>query len=130
MAKTVYWNGAQSIEQIDKALQLAGAEVIIYQVFGCYQGNWVAKVRYHGSTGWIVGNYGSCSGCDTIEAINSNYGFAEIMGSQEEEVYNEELAQVGREYLAKVTSAEAILDQEQMQYYEPELYEFIRAHMN
>jgi hypothetical protein len=52
----------------EEALKAAGAEVLEYESFGSYQGDWWAKVRWNGGTGWINGSYGSCSGCDSFEA--------------------------------------------------------------
>jgi hypothetical protein len=50
------------------ALQAAGAEVLAFERFGSYQGDWWAKVRHKDTVGWINGSFGSCSGCDAIEA--------------------------------------------------------------
>lgn len=49
------------------ALEAAGATIHAFKEFGSYQGEWVAKVTYKGETGWIEGNYGSCSGCDAFQ---------------------------------------------------------------
>lgn len=51
-----------------ETLKLAGAEVLVFNNFGSYQGDWWAKVNYQGETGWIHGSFGSCSGCDAFEA--------------------------------------------------------------
>ncbi|RMG79788.1 MAG: SH3 domain-containing protein [Bacteroidetes bacterium] len=50
------------------ALKLAGAEILIFNSFGSYQGDWWAKVKYKGKTGWVHGWYGSCSACDAFYA--------------------------------------------------------------
>lgn len=50
-----------------EALQAAGAEVLAFQEFGSYQGDWIAKVTYGGQTGYVTGSYGSCSGCDAFQ---------------------------------------------------------------
>ena len=50
-----------------QALEVAGAEVIVFGQFGSYQGDWWALVNYQGQTGWVHGSYGSCSGCDAFE---------------------------------------------------------------
>ncbi len=55
----------------DDALRLAGAEVHAYESFGSYQGIWLAKVTYQGKTGWVRGYFGSCSGCDGLQAANT-----------------------------------------------------------
>lgn len=49
-------------------LKMAGAEVLAYETFGSYQGDWLAKVRFEGKEGFIKGSYGSCSGCDYLQA--------------------------------------------------------------
>lgn len=51
-----------------ESLEAAGANVLQFETFGSYQGDWWAKVVYNGQTGWIYGSYGSCSGCDAFEA--------------------------------------------------------------
>lgn len=51
-----------------EAMEAAGAEVLAYQEFGSYQGDWWAKVSFEGSTFWVHGAYGSCSGCDAFQA--------------------------------------------------------------
>jgi hypothetical protein len=51
-----------------ESLEAAGAVVHAFQNFGSYQGEWFAKVTYNDETGWINGNFGSCSGCDAFEA--------------------------------------------------------------
>ena len=52
----------------EMAMRAAGAEVIQFQEFGDYQGNWWAKVNFEGKAGWVNGSYGSCSGCDAFQA--------------------------------------------------------------
>jgi hypothetical protein len=51
-----------------QAMEMAGAEILAFEQFGSYQGEWYAKVRYEGEVGWVQGSYGSCSGCDAFEA--------------------------------------------------------------
>lgn len=51
-----------------EALEAAGAEIHEFQEFGSYQGDWWAKVKFKGKTGWVKGSYGSCSGCDAFQA--------------------------------------------------------------
>lgn len=51
-----------------EAMEAAGAEVLEYESFGSYQGDWWALVRYQGQVGWVSGDFGSCSGCDAFDA--------------------------------------------------------------
>lgn len=51
-----------------ESLQAAGAEVLLEQHFGSYQGDWFALVNYNGEKQWVHGSYGSCSGCDAFLA--------------------------------------------------------------
>lgn len=51
-----------------QAMEAAGATVLAFEQFGCYQGDWFALVDYNGERGWVQGGYGSCSGCDAFEA--------------------------------------------------------------
>lgn len=57
-----------------EALEAAGAEVLVFEQFGSYQGDWLARVLYEGQELYINGSYGSCSGCDAFEA---EFGFDE-----------------------------------------------------
>ncbi len=58
----------KDVDDYTDALEYAGAEIHAYEEFGSYQGEWWALVTYNGETGWINGDYGSCSGCDAFEA--------------------------------------------------------------
>jgi hypothetical protein len=50
-------------------LRAAGFVVHAYETFGSYQGDWWAKVTNpEGGDGWVHGYFGSCSGCDALEA--------------------------------------------------------------
>jgi len=66
------------------ALKFGGATVHDYESFGSYQGEWLAKVTYEGKTGWVKGSYGSCSGCDALQA---EFGY-ESHTCGDEEYYN------------------------------------------
>ncbi len=52
-----------------KALECAGVDVLEYEEFGSYQGDWLARVRFpSGDSYYVSGSYGSCTGCDAFEA--------------------------------------------------------------
>jgi hypothetical protein len=49
----------------EDVLLKAGYDVVAYEEFGSYQGEWAAILV---DGGVILGDYGSCSGCDPLEA--------------------------------------------------------------
>lgn len=83
------------------ALQAAGADVIAFQMFGDYQGTWVAKVIYEGANGWVIGGYGSCSSCDAFEG---EFGWS----YQDEPNYEERLKKFGESYLQRMLTQDEI----------------------
>lgn len=79
-------------------LRLAGAEILAYETFGSYQGDWIAKVRYSGQVYWIRGYYGSCTHCDGLKAeLNFDYHYCE-----NDSVFRDELS----EYMENVEFCE------------------------
>ena len=54
------------------ALEAAGLDVIDFRRFGSYQGVWIAIISNGMSLHAIRGHYGSCSGCDSWEAYESD----------------------------------------------------------
>lgn len=107
----------------EEALQAAGAEVLEFEQFGSYQGDWWAKVRYKDELGWVQGSYGSCSGCDAFE---SEFGCAEDYCSEHayqhnddcpacqeaKKKYAEKLADFGRGYLDGLLTQEKAEEEE------------------
>jgi hypothetical protein len=99
------------------ALEKAGCNVIRFNEFGSYQGDWLALVEYKGEKGIVHGCYGSCSGCDAFQA-QFDYRSDEIREQDgkyirywDEEVtkeeydayivaYDKELAEFGESYLS------------------------------
>jgi hypothetical protein len=79
-----------------RSLEAAGATVIAYESFGCYQGDWWAKVQYNDNIGWVHGWYGSCSVCDAFE---SEFGW-------DDNIDQNKLAEFGRSYLEPLYSQE------------------------
>lgn len=88
------------------SLEAAGAEVLNFAKFGDYSGQWFAKVRYNGETGWIQDWYGSCSYCDAFQAeFDWDSDFV-----CEEDV-QQRLVQFGRSYLDDLQTTEQVLRQ-------------------
>lgn len=51
-------------------LERLGYEIIAWEDFGNYQGDYAAIVKGKGGFGFVVIGYGSCSGCDALEACD------------------------------------------------------------
>jgi hypothetical protein len=99
----------------ESALEAAGAEVLAFAQFGSYSGQWMAKVRYNGETGYIQDWYGSCSYCDAFEAeFYRSYDMTD-------EEYEKCLAEFGKRYLGTILSAQHYIDmyvkQDEQEYY-------------
>ena len=80
----------EKFERHEEPLVRAGAQMILYETAGGYQGEWIAIVMYRGMQGWVGGYYGSCSGCDTLLGLcNWNSSPEEVAQRMKE--YGEEL---------------------------------------
>lgn len=112
-----------------EAMEAAGAEVLAFEEFGSYQGDWWAKVRYKGETGWVQGSYGSCSGCDAFEeeiGYGSEHcddhryrGSSDCPACQEvHTAYNKKLAEFGRGYLDDLLLTQEKAEEEAGRYIE------------
>lgn len=98
-----------------EALAAAGATVLDYKEFGSYQGDWAAHVEYSGTRSIVTGSFGSCSGCDSFQAVFDYYdqplerdgkyldgSYREITKEeygQQLAAYNQKLADFGKPYL-------------------------------
>ena len=106
-----------------QALAAAGATVVEFEEFGSYQGDWIALVIYEGEMRWVMGCYGSCSGCDAFEdEFGWGDGIVESDGrifdrdtytyrqaTQEEiDSYKKRLADFGKSYLDTCYSQDEI----------------------
>ena len=91
-----------------KALEAAGAYVLVFESFGDWQGSWVALVIYEGKRGWVQGAFGSCSYCD---AFQSEFGWDSDFVCEGME---DRLAQFGRTYLNDIQTTKQVL-----QHYDP-----------
>jgi hypothetical protein len=54
-------------------LEKRGHNILIWEDFGSYQGDYVALLDGSKGFGFVVIGYGSCSGCDALEAAESNW---------------------------------------------------------
>lgn len=111
------WRKRQILEKKEKvyymsyeqALAAAGAQVISFESFGSWQGEWVALVDYRGERGWVQGSFGSCSHCDSFEA-EFGWGFDED-GEETEGQYQARLASFGESYLGGLQTTQQVVSQ-------------------
>ena len=76
------------------ALYCAGADVLAFEEFGSYQGDWWAHVKLpNGETYFVQGSYGSCSNCD---AFDGEFGYPD----EDQPDYAHRLRDFGRIYLS------------------------------
>lgn len=54
-------------------LERQGFEVLGMETFGDYQGDYAVIVKKDGKVGFTVIGYGSCSGCDVLEGLKSDF---------------------------------------------------------
>ena len=58
----------------DECVEMAGGKVLCGKAFGSYQGTiWMKVVHPDGRVGWCAVDYGSCTGCDTLEHLRAHY---------------------------------------------------------
>lgn len=67
-------------------------EIVSLKEFGSYQGDYVYRVKRDGKEGLLVVGYGSCSGCDALQAA-LGYAYEEV------------------DFLTKLPDVEALADQ-------------------
>lgn len=87
-----------------ESFEAAGATVLEYKEFGDYQGTWLAYVVWDGNSGFVVGGYGSCSGCDAFLEEFSDVWW-------DEDIDPERLAAFGRHYLDQIVSCDELLNE-------------------
>lgn len=113
-----------------EAMEAAGAEVLAFQEFGSYQGDWWALVKYEGESGWVHGYYGSCSGCDAFQGefdysdqdqcSDHKYEYPKPESCTECDkakiVYQEKLAAFGKSYVFGGIMTQAEAEKESREY--------------
>ena len=95
-----------------EAMEAAGAEVLAYEEFGSYQGDWYAKIKFRDKVSWVQDCYGSCSSCDAFESDFQDSGHDCVDGEYNNPLYDEflddceecqivkkKLIRFGREYI-------------------------------
>jgi len=70
------------IENYGSLLAFAtGKELLLYETFGSYSGDYIAILKGENGIEIWKGTYGSCSGCDTLQAIQ---GYSDESPSDEQ----------------------------------------------
>lgn len=64
-----------------EGLKSAGIEILEWATFGTYQGDYAVILKEDDTLGFVVIGYGSCSGCDALEACKSNKEYRELLQS-------------------------------------------------
>lgn len=62
-------------------LEANGLKVLAWETFGSYQGDYAVIVKKDGLLGFVVIGYGSCSGCDSLEACDTQEDYDSLMSS-------------------------------------------------
>lgn len=73
-------------EMLEKA---KGGKCISFVEFGSYQGEWVAVIERDENVELWKGSYGSCSGCDWLEA-EQDYSTGEVSDEKASEYFKED----------------------------------------
>ena len=111
---------SEDYSSYDGCLSAAGAMVHEFERFGSYQGQWIADVTLpDGRRGFIVGYYGSCSGCDAFEAElgydfhacdgAKEYSYEKVEGCTQCAAFTEKKRKFGEAYFSDLKDREATL---------------------
>ena len=65
------WSGFDPYPEYKSLLESTGVVVVAEEMVGDYQGDYLYLVRGDKGWGFVVQGYGSCSGCDALEAATS-----------------------------------------------------------
>lgn len=122
--KVSYYAVTKNDNPYEYSLRATGAEVLAFQDFGSYQGDWFAKVRNGGEEYWIQDSYGSCSGCD---AFQSEVDYED----RTEEEWTTFFKEFGEKYLGEKKNKEELIakfkDQSSWDGDAKEILEFLEA---
>ena len=64
-----------------------GIEILEWVTFGIYQGDYAVIVKKDKTLGFVVIGYGSCSGCDALEACDSSEEYNDLISSVLKDIY-------------------------------------------
>ena len=53
----------------EEAFKRLGYKILTWETFGSWQGDYAAILEKDGKLGFVVIGYGSCSGCDSLQAV-------------------------------------------------------------
>ena len=75
----------------EEILERQGFEILGIETFGDYQGDYAVIVKKDGKVGFTVIGYGSCSGCDVLEGIKSDFDLYSHEYEEDDTVNEDEL---------------------------------------
>ncbi len=79
-----------------------GFNILEWQTFGDYQGDYAIIFKRDNEFGFLVLGYGSCSGCDAMEACSSEEEYVDLMHSVINSIYwgtaEETIARITNEF--------------------------------
>jgi len=73
----------------DMLSQVQGKKCLAFEMFGSYQGDWIAVLDAGENLELWKGYYGSCSGCDWLEA-NAGWGDYDLPEEKAKEYFKED----------------------------------------
>lgn len=71
----------------EEGLNSLGIEVLEWVTFGSYQGDYAVILKKENMLGFIVIGYGSCSGCDALEACRSPEEYNQLISAIVKGIY-------------------------------------------
>lgn len=77
-SKPEYFN-VYSMPGYQEMFKAEGLEVLAWETFGSYQGDYAVVVKKDDMLGFVVIGYGSCSGCDAFEACDTKEEYDTLM---------------------------------------------------
>lgn len=85
-----------------EGLKSLGFEILEWVTFGSYQGDYAVILKKDETLGFVVIGYGSCSGCDALEACDSDKEYRELLQSVIQNIHwgtqEELLSKINDEY--------------------------------
>lgn len=86
----------------EAGLKEAGYEILAWETFGDWQGDYSLVLKNGNDFGFVVIGYGSCSGCDSMEACETEEEYKSLISSIVSSIFwgtkEEVLAKINNEH--------------------------------